>query len=172
MLPAVVQPRLQRQLAADVDEAHQLVGSLLFDLRLQPERAGWREIAEPDIRKISALRQRHFQKHMDGRAGRIDRQPAHDTPLQARDRVAKRPQSRAEQHVLLEAVSAASAADHLVLKRRHIELGRLPEHDVQRLVGDRVRVRENETIQGLERRRDGSRIADARKPSALIELRL
>jgi hypothetical protein len=41
-----------------------------------------------------------------------------------------------EQHVLFEAVSTALACYHLVLKRRHIEPGRTPEHDIQRFVGD------------------------------------
>jgi hypothetical protein len=73
---------------------------------------------------------------VDGWARRIDGQPSYDTPLQACYRVAERSKSGPEQHVLFKAVSAAFAGDHLVLKRRHIELGREPEHDIQRFVCD------------------------------------
>jgi hypothetical protein len=48
----MLEPCLQGQLAADVDEAHDLVRRLLFDLRHEQKRAGWREVAEADIREI------------------------------------------------------------------------------------------------------------------------
>ncbi|MBR0765171.1 3-hydroxybutyrate dehydrogenase [Bradyrhizobium japonicum] len=59
------------------------VGSFLFDLRNEHERAGRREIAEADSRKISALGQVHYEEHVDGWSRCIDLQPAHDAPLQA-----------------------------------------------------------------------------------------
>jgi hypothetical protein len=40
---------LQRRLSANVDEAHALVRSFLLQSQFQPQRAGRREIAEPDI---------------------------------------------------------------------------------------------------------------------------
>ena len=62
-----------------------------------PEAPGMSsEVAEADIRKISPLRQLHLQQHMDGRARRINRQPAYDTPLQACDPIAERPKSGPE----------------------------------------------------------------------------
>jgi hypothetical protein len=112
------------------------VRCLLFDLWHKQERAGRREVAEADIRKISSLRQLNFQQHLDGWARGIDLQPAHDTPLQACDPVAERPKSGPEEHVLFEAVSAPPAGNHLLLKRRQVELGRTPEHDIERFIGD------------------------------------
>jgi hypothetical protein len=73
---------------------------------------------------------------MAGRGASIARQPADNTPLQACDPVATRPKPGPEQHVLFKAASAALVGDHLLLKRRYIELGQTPEHDIQRFVGD------------------------------------
>jgi hypothetical protein len=61
VLPALVETRLEGQLAANVDKAHELVRRRLFNLRRKQESTGRREIAEADIRKISPLRQLHFQ---------------------------------------------------------------------------------------------------------------
>lgn len=56
MVPAVFEPRLERQLASNIDEAQNLVWSFLFDLRHKKEGAGRREITEADIRRIRSLR--------------------------------------------------------------------------------------------------------------------
>src|SRR3954466_13350897 len=107
---------------------------------------------------------------MDGGARRIDFQPAYDPPLQARDLIAERAEPSSKQHVLFEAITAALSCDHLVLKRRNVQLGWMPKHDIQCFICDRVRVREDELIQSRKRRCDRSGIADPRKPSRLIEL--
>jgi hypothetical protein len=42
VLPALLETRLERELAANVDKAHDLVRRLLFNLRRKQERTGRR----------------------------------------------------------------------------------------------------------------------------------
>jgi hypothetical protein len=45
----MVEPRLERQLTADVDETHQLMRRFLLNLRRKQKSRGGREVAEAHI---------------------------------------------------------------------------------------------------------------------------
>src|SRR5690348_15471801 len=145
---------------------------LLLNQWLQQKGAGRSEIAKADIREIRPLRQFHLQQHMNSGARGVDRQSSDYAALQTGDAITERAKRRSEQHVLLETIPATLAGDHLGLKRRHVEFGRTPKHDVQRLVTDRVRVRENQAVQGFKCWRQWPGIADPFKPRGLVELGL
>src|SRR5262245_28760466 len=106
---------------------------------------------------------------MDRRARRVDGHASHNSPLQGRYSVAQGPKPFPEQHVLFQAIAPAASRDHLLLKRGKIELWCPAEHDVQRLVGNGVRVHKNELMQCAERRLKRACISNAVEPSLLIE---
>ena len=76
------------------------------------------EIAEAGVGEERAFRKLNLQDHVEHRALRIDLQSAHHPRLQARHVESDGSQAAAEQHVLLEAIAAATRADHFGLQRR------------------------------------------------------
>src|SRR5262249_59574060 len=97
---------------------------------------------------------------MDCRAWRIDCHATYHSTLQARDVVSEGAQAFSEEHVLFQAIAAPTADNHLTLKRHQIEPWRSPEHDVERLIGNGMRVGENELMQCAKRRFERTSISN------------
>jgi hypothetical protein len=90
--------------------------------------------------------------------------------LQTRCAVSKRAQGAEKENVLLEAIPASSADDHLVLKRAEVQLRRSTQKDIDALVGDRGRMSVDNRPERLKSRRTGATVASACKPTVLIEI--
>src|SRR6516164_1979085 len=108
---------------------------------------------------------------MDRWTWRINCHATHHSTLQADDVVAEGAQALSEEHILFQAVAASTANNHFALKRCQIEPWRPPEHDIERLIGNGMRVRQNELMQCTERRFERTIIANTPQPSTLIKLR-
>jgi hypothetical protein len=133
------------------------------------QRRRRRQIAEADIGEKRPLRQIHLQHHVKHRTRSVDRQPAHDAGLETDDFETERARAAAKQHVLLEAVAATAATDHLPLQRGQIELWRPVQQHIDALIGNRRGMRVDQSTQRLECWRARSSVSDASEPGALIE---
>src|SRR5882762_5370034 len=99
---------------------------------------------------------------MQHRAGRVDRQSAHNSHLQARDIEPERTQPAAKQHVLLKTIAAASAGDHFPLQRAEVELWRAIQQHVDAFIRNRRGMRLNDATQRLKHRSTWSAISDTK----------
>ena len=113
-----------------LNETERLVRRRLLVARFEHERARRHIAAEADIDEIAFAFRLDNQERMDARRVHAGRH----APAYAGGRLlhleTKRAQHMAEQQVLLEAVSAASAFDELGVKRGRIELDRALEQRV------------------------------------------
>src|SRR5215813_8128534 len=100
----------------------------------------------------------------------VDCHATYHPTLQAGDVVTERAQALSEEHVLFQTIAAPTADNHLTLKREQIEPWRPPEHDVERLIGNGMRMSQNELMQRAERRFERTIIANALQPRTLIKL--
>ena len=169
LLPSIAQSGLQGQFVAHPDEAHDLMRSVLLDQRCEQQRCRGSKISKSHIGEERPLRKIDAKDHVKHGARRIDIEPTHDTRLQARDAVPERSQGAAKQHVLLEAVAATAATDHLPLQRGQIELWRPVQQHIDALIGNRRGMRVDQSTQRLKRWRARSSVSDASEPGALIE---
>jgi hypothetical protein len=107
---------------------------------------------ERPLQKIDA------KDHVEHGARRIDIEFTHDARLQTRYAVSKRAQGAAKEHVLLEAIPASSADDHLVLKAE-VQLRMSIQKDIDALVGDGGRMSVDNRPERLKSRRTGATVA-------------
>src|SRR5262245_57665045 len=112
----------------------------------------------------------NLQQHVDRWTFSIDCHTTYHSTLQAGDVVTEGAQALSEEHVLFQAIAASTADYHLTLKRCQIEPWRPPKHDVERLIGNGMRVGQNELMQCTEGRFERTIISNALQPSTLIKL--
>jgi hypothetical protein len=163
VVPGVAEPDLVEVAAVLEHDAARFVRRRLLDVEHEPDRAGQRRAADAGVGEPAGAVDLDAQEHVGARRDEVAR-PLDANPRRERHRVeAEREEHVQEVAVLLEAVTAAARVHQLVLDRGRIEIDAAPEQDVEVLERDARHVRARERVQGLQRRRARTGVADARE---------